>query len=121
MDESFLLTRSARPGEAGYANRYVRTRSFESAFRHRSCHDFRDRIVAIKQVAIDTEQFVLRIIRICHEAAIEAVARSLDVGQQGSQHSAGAAFGRRNRQTLVAEPVHEPLGLRIQMVWKGRL
>ena len=40
----------------------------------------------------------LRFLRVGDEAALEAVARAFDVGQQRGQHSAGAAFRRRDRQ-----------------------
>ena len=78
-------------------------------------------IVLEQQVSIDAEQFLLRFLGISNETAIESVAASFDIGQQCCEHSARAALGRRHLELLVADLAHQPLGLLVQMIGKGRL
>src|SRR5438270_13632139 len=75
----------------------------------------------VEQARFDAQQFGLGLLAVGDEAAVEAVARTFDIGEQRSEHTTGAAFRCGDGQLLVAQPVHQSLGLRIQMVWKRGL
>ena len=121
MHQAFLMDFARRSRKPGHADGNVGIGAGEGAFRHRPRNDFRDSIIVVEQITRDTEQVALRFLRVGHKAAIEAVSRSFDVGQQSGQHSTRAALGRGDCQLRVAQAVHQPLGLLVQMIWKSRL
>src|SRR5215210_5314324 len=102
VDQAFLTAVAGGACEAGNADRNVRFRALECPFGHCPRDDLGDRLIVVEQAWLDAEQFRLRLLAISDEAAIEAVTRALDIGQQRGEHSAGATFGGRHRDAAVA-------------------
>src|SRR5690349_19470837 len=80
-----------------------------------------DCVILFEHAPIDAEELRLRILGVGDEPAFEAAAGASDISQQGRQHSAGATLGGGNGEISVAEAVHQPLGLLVQMVRESRL
>ena len=121
MDQPFLAAVAGRSGETGDSKRDVGLRAVEGTFCHRPGDRLRYRFVMVQQPGVDPEEVDLGLLGVGDEAALEAVARALDVGEQRRQHAPGAAFGRGDRQLPVAQPAHQPLGLLVELVGKRRL
>src|SRR5436305_13005010 len=96
VHEALFLARSRGPGKSGHAQGEVGVGPLERAFCHRARNDFRYRVILVEDVARDTEQVGLCLLRIDDEAAIEPVSRTLDIGQERGEHAAGAAFRSRD-------------------------
>src|SRR5947209_7184230 len=121
MDEALLVSWPSRAGKTGYRDREVRMGAPERALSHRARDDFRNGIVAVQQLRIDSQELGLRLPGVSDEAPVEPVAAALDVGEQRSEHAAGAAFGSRDLELTVADRVHQPVRLLVQMIGKRRL
>ena len=96
-------------------------RPTERALGHCPCDGLRHGVILLENALRNAEQVALGFLGIGHEAAVEAVTGSLDVREQRREHSARAALGRGDRKPQVAQAMHQPFGLLVQMIRKSRL
>src|SRR3954451_21876787 len=82
VDESFLTVRSRWPRKAGDADREVGLASLDRPLGHGSRNDVGNRVILIEQARFDAEQRGFRLLAVSDQAAVEAVTRAFDVGQQ---------------------------------------
>lgn len=69
---------------------------------HRAGDLLRNRAGVFKKVLRDAQHLVLGVIGVGHETAFEGMGATGDVGQQGSEQAAGAAFRRGDHDLLAA-------------------
>ena len=94
----------ARPAfrEAGNRGGDVRAGAGEGALGHGDGASFRHRPIGGEDFLGDPQHLVLGLVGVGDEAALEGVRLAGDVGEQGGQQSAGAAFGGGELQAPIA-------------------
>ena len=100
--DGFLGRSAAGPGDAGDRDRHVRVRVCNRAFSHRYRRRCADGAEFVERVVDDAEAFLLGVVRVGDEAALEHIRRACDLGQRAGDEAAGAAFGGGDLQTLRA-------------------
>ena len=89
--------------------RKMGVRAFERAFRHRPRHFFADRAHAYQQLVGHTQQIVLGLVGIGHEAPIHDIGGPGDLRQTGGDQPAGAGFRGGDTQAPRATEREEPV------------
>lgn len=98
-----LSIRARLAGEPGGRQCDVRAAAFVRALRHGQDHFARNRTVPVDQPRINAQKTRLCRVAVCHEACLEDVAVSFDVGKQRTQQAARAAL-RRGQGKIAPSP-----------------
>src|SRR5215471_9289879 len=95
VNKAFFIIRTAGARETRDRNGDIGFGSSQSSLGHLTRNGLADRAATLDLVTGDAEKVAFGILGIDNEAAVEDVPSVGDVGEQGRQQAAGAAFRRR--------------------------
>ena len=96
-----------RPGNARDRHREIDRRMRERAFRHRFRGFAADRAMCVERCRRNAEHLLLGLIAVGDEAAVEHAGDAGNFGQRSGDQTAGAGFGRRDRQLLAPADIEQ--------------
>src|SRR5262245_49706875 len=95
--DRFLLTASARPGDARDADAESRTGAFANAGGHRPGYLLADGAMFLDPFLRHAQEIIFRFVRVTDDAFEEIFRAARHIGNAPGEQPAGAAFGRRQR------------------------
>src|SRR5689334_651789 len=86
VDEALLMLLAGGAREARDADRDIGMAALQRTLGHGARDDLGDRLVEVEQARLDSEKLGLGLVGVGDEPALEAVARTLDVGEERGEH-----------------------------------